>query len=126
MIEINHICNIFLSIIFSSFFLLIFRYGFKAGIINKVLQVVARKVLGKDCTFEIEFALLRTVSPVDKQKINNSKLQNIYKSYFIGFITAKEACKQINKENLLGFRIEEKDIISPDTELAKILVRDNL
>ena len=96
------------------------------GIINKVLQVVARKVLGKDCTFEIEFAPLRTVSPVDKQKINNSKLQNIYKSYFIGFITAKEACKQINKENLLGFRIEEKDIISPDTELAKILVRDNL
>lgn len=96
------------------------------GIINKVLQVVARKVLEKDCTFDIEFAPLRTVSPVDKQKINNSKLQNIYKSYFIGFITAKEACKQINKENLLGFRISEKEIISPDTELSKLLVRDNL
>lgn len=74
----------------------------------KVLEVVARKVLGKTCKFDVVFQSLRTVDPVSAEKIKNSKYGRDLKSYFAGVISAKELIDHINKEDLLGFKVSER------------------
>ena len=96
------------------------------NLVVQVLRIVARKVLGKTCEFDVEFAPLRNVSPLEQQKIKNSEFTMLLKSYYGGVISAKELIDAINKKTLLGFEIKRKEKIVPDPELGKLFIRDNL
>ena len=96
------------------------------NLIVQVLRIVARKVLGKTCEFDVEFSPLRNVPPLEQQKIKNSEFTMLLKSYYGGVISAKELIDAINKKTLLGFEIKQKEKIVPDPELGKLFIRDNL
>lgn len=96
------------------------------NLVVQVLRIVARKVLGKTCDFDIEFAPLRNLAPLDSQKIKNSEFTMLLKAYYGGVISANELINAINKKTLLGFEIKPKEKIVPDPELGKLFIRDNL
>lgn len=96
------------------------------NIIVQVLKVVARKVLGKTCDFDIEFAPLRNIAPIDQQKIKSSDFQMLLKGYYGGVLSPKELIDAINQKNIFGFAVKEKKKMAADPELGKIFIRDNL
>lgn len=96
------------------------------NLIVQVLRIVARKVLGKTCDFDIEFAPLRNLAPLDSQKIKNSEFTMLLKAYYGGVISANELINAMNKNTLLGFEVKPKEKIVPDPELGKLFIRDNL
>lgn len=96
------------------------------NIIVQVLKVVARKVLGKTCDFDVEFAPLRNIAPIDQQKIKSSDFQMLLKGYYGGVLSPKELIDAINQKNIFGFAVKEKKKMAADPELGKIFIRDNL
>lgn len=84
------------------------RVPSEAAII-RLLEVVARKVLGKTLDFEIEWGSLIRTTEYEVEKQKTLKLANLNEANIWGRITNKEWQEAVNKYNLLGIEVSYKD-----------------
>jgi phage-related protein (TIGR01555 family) len=75
----------------------------------RLLEIVGRKVLGKTLDFDIEWNSLIRTSEYEVEKMKTLKLANLNEANIFGRITNKEWVDAVNKHNLLGFEVSDKD-----------------
>ena len=75
----------------------------------RLLEIIGRKVLGKTLDFDIEWHSLIRTSEYEVEKMKTLKLANLNEANIFGRITNKEWTDAVNKYNLLGFEVSDKD-----------------
>lgn len=75
----------------------------------RVLEVVGRKVLGKTLDFDVYWESLIRVSEYERWKMKTLQLANLNEANIWGRITNKEWQEAVNKYDLLGIDVSEKE-----------------
>ena len=75
----------------------------------RLLEVIGRKVLGKTLDFDVEWESLIRTSAYETEKMKTLMLANLNEANVWGRITNKEWTDAVNKHNLLGIEVSDKD-----------------
>lgn len=76
-------------------------------IIIYVVQMVCAKLFGfVPDDIEVEFPPLRVLSSEQEENVKNSKTDRLLRLFEVGLITAEEAQEAINRDNLLGVKVD--------------------